>query len=281
MITLEKLLYRIHDVSSLPDVANRVIEIVNSPDSSASDLKAIVESDPALAARLLRTVNSAAYGLRGRVDTVHKAIGMLGFTAVRNLAVTASVAEVFRQNLTIGTYSRYGLWRHLVSVGVVARMAALRSGSQMFDEAFMSGLLHDVGIVMLDQYANEEFVQIVSSLNTETGLDVLERDYLGFDHAQVGAMVAESWKFPPSVVSAIRFHHAPERCKDETRPIVQSVQIANYLCAKRGISSMGIMNVMAPSPQTFSDLNFGRQDVVVLWQDMEAELKKHEEMVKI
>ena len=279
--SLEELIDRIHEVSSLPHVVTQVIAVVDDASASAGDLKCVVESDPALAARVLRTVNSAAYGIRVRVDTIHRAICLLGFNEVRKLTVTASVAEMFKDQSKVGAYDRQGLWRHLVSVAVVSRMIAMRSGIRNFDQAFLCGLLHDVGIVLIDQHVHEEFTTIVARLSTGQALVPVEQEVLGFDHMGIGAELASRWRFPECVIEAIRFHHRSERCKSEHGLLVGAVEVANCLCARKNITSMGIGGVEAPAPATFSALSIGREDLKIIWEDLDQELERNKGLIEI
>lgn len=278
---LERFIRRIDDISSLPDVAARIIQAVNNPETSVSDLRTVVESDASLVARLLRTVNSAAYGLRSRVDSIHRAISLLGFSTIKNLAVTASVSQLFRDKTPIGPYSRPALWKHLVSVAVAARMISARCRISQFDEAYMCGLLHDIGIVLIDQHQHPSFVQIIGSLTPDAETTTKEIEVLGFDHTQVGAAVGEKWGFPACVVDAIRFHHDSSRAGDSHRQIVRAVEVANFLCTRKGVGSTGVQNLRIPKPETFSSLSIGREGLKVLIEDLDQELEKARELMEL
>ena len=278
---LDRTVERIHDVSSLPEVFVRVCEVVNDERSSVAELKEVVESDPSLASRVLRTVNSAAYGVSTSIDTLHQAICMLGFNEIRNLAITASVATIFKKDNSIGTYSRKGLWRHLVSVGLVSRMIALRSGSQRFDNAYLAGLIHDIGIILLDQHLHPSFVEIVEQVSADTPLLTIERENIGFTHSDLGARIAQKWRFSEAAVSAIRFHHDAHRYDGESQQIVQSVQVANFICTLKDIGSMGVRNVALPEPPVFSGVSIGRRELTVLWEDVDRELEKQRALLEI
>ncbi len=161
---LEKLLREINEISTLPHIVSRVMQAAHNPASSASDLMKIVETDAALSTRVLKCVNSAAYGLRNRITNLQHAISYMGFKQVVNLAVSAAVCDIFQGDTKVGPYSRMGLWRHVVSVAVVSRMIAIRQKMQNFEEAFLAGLLHDIGIILEDQYAHEPFMQMMRDL---------------------------------------------------------------------------------------------------------------------
>src|SRR5574337_81806 len=164
---LSEIAGRIREVSAMmPQLVMEIIRIVNDPRSSAIELQVAVERDPSLAARLLRTANSAAYGLRRQVGTVRDAIAYLGYNEVKNLAVTASLADIFKADAAVGCYSRKGLWRHLVSVAVASRFVASRCGVRRYEEAYMAGLLHDFGLILMDQFVHKAFNDIVRVVST-------------------------------------------------------------------------------------------------------------------
>lgn len=141
--TLDSVVRRIDEISTLPHIALQVMEVANEPGSSAADLKDVVEGDAALSARILRCVNSSAYGTRTKVTNLQHAIAYLGLKQIRNLAITASVSELFKKEEAVGSYLRSHLWRHLVSVGICARLIAMRRQFENFEDVFLAGLLHD------------------------------------------------------------------------------------------------------------------------------------------
>ncbi len=116
--TLDEVVKRVNEISTLPHIALQVIEVANDPKSNAIDMKALIETDPALSARLLRYANSSACAPRERISNLQQAITLLGLRQIRSLVLTASVAEMFNKDDTVGTYRRRGLWQHLVAVGV-------------------------------------------------------------------------------------------------------------------------------------------------------------------
>ena len=279
-ISLETAVSRATEVSTLPHVALRVMGAARNPSSTASDLKTIVEGDPSLSARVLRTVNSAAYAVRSKVTNLHQAISLLGFNQIRNLAITASVSHSFKTENVSGTYRRAGLWRHLVSVGICARLIAARTRMSAFEDAFLAGLLHDFGIIIEDQHTAKAFRAMLSSLDDSRPLTEVEQQYLGFDHTLLGARVAEAWKFPLPVKAAIRFHHMSEKCTDESAPIVRCVEVANFVCTLKGISSVG-RNLLAPPYEAIRALSFKKEDIKVLVTDLDEEMVRYESLYQL
>ena len=278
--SLEAVVQRVTEISTLPQIALQVIEVARNPDTGAADLKAVVEGDPALGARVLRMVNSAAYGVRSTVTNLHQAISYLGFNQVRNLAMTASVSEVFRKNESIGTYQRQNLWRHLVSVGICARLVASRCRMPDFEDAFLAGLLHDIGIILEDQQTHDHFRAVMGELGPGKTLCDVEKERLGFTHATLGATVAELWRFPEIVRAAIRFHHESESYKGEGEGIVRCVEIANIICTIKGITSVG-QKLVQPTLPVFKAMGFQKEDILILAKDLDGEIASSESLFEL
>lgn len=272
--TVEAVARRIEEISTLPHVALQVVRTASDDSSSAADLKKVMENDIALSARILRCVNSSAYALRTKITNLQHAITYLGMKQIRNLAITASVADLFKKDEKIGQYRRQDLWRHLVSVGICARLIAMRRKIGDFEDAFLAGLMHDIGIVLEDQHVHAPFSRLIQSLDGDKTLIEAERSQLSFDHTTLGEMVAEQWKFPDLVRAAIRHHHASVLYRGPAIQIVRCVEVANLLCTLKGITSVGLKLVRTSLP-AIEGLSLNRDDLAVLAEDMDTELKQN------
>lgn len=272
---MELLVGRIAEISTLPHVALRVTEVANDPSSGAADLTRVVESDPALCARVVRLANSAAYAPPSKISNLQQAISYAGFTRVRNLALTASVSAIFKKSGRFGPYDRSNLWKHLVSVGICARMVATRCHLPNFEDAFLTGVLHDIGIILIDQQAHAKFETILSSLRPEGTLCEVEREVLGFDHCMLGERVAEQWRFPAQVRAGIAFHHNPQLCNGDRAAVVHCVTIANVICTLKGLSSVGV-KLLRPPVESCRVLGLGKDDLIVLARDLDGEIERNE-----
>jgi len=271
---LDKVVRRVDQISTLPHIALRVMEVANDRDSGAADLKEVMESDAALSARVLRCVNSSAYAVRARITNLQQAIAYLGLKQVRNLAMTASVSELFKEDETIGPYCRPNLWRHLVSVGICARLIALRRKVRNFEDAFLAGLLHDIGIILEDQHVHESFCEVMRALDENETLADNERACLGFDHALLGEKVAETWGFPEVIKAAIRHHHASLNYQGDGIAVVRCVEVANLICTLKGIPSVGLKLVRFSQP-ALTGLSLSKEDIAVLAEDLDHELAQN------
>ena len=271
---------RIHSISSLPHVALQVMEVAQDPQSGARELKEVMETDPALCVRVLKCVNSSAYALRNPISNLQHAIAYLGNKQIRNLAMSAAVSELFRKGTVVGSYRRAGLWKHLVAVGMCARMIAMRRRMSNFEDMFLAGLLHDIGIVLEDQYVHRLFCDIMQSLPSDAPLTRAEREVLGFDHTALAQRMACDWKFPAPVVAAARHHHGCGRYHREHADVVRCVEAANIICSLKGITSVGV-NLVAFSPETFAALSLTKDDIIVLAGDLDRELEANQTILQV
>ncbi|MGQ9606034.1 MAG: HDOD domain-containing protein [Thermogutta sp.] len=271
---------RVHDISTLPQVALNIIRVADDPNSSAADLKAVMEADAALSARVIRCVNSSAYGLRSKITNLQQAIAYLGLKQIRNLAVTATVSDLFKAGDGVGPYRRTDLWRHLVGVGLCARMLAMRLRINNFEDVFLAGLLHDIGIVLIDQHHHAEFVRIIESFRESVTLCELETQVLGFSHVEFGAALAEQWSFPHAATAAIRYHHQAAAYRGEHITLVRCVEVANLICTLKGMPSVGV-NLLRFNPQSVTGLGLTATDLKVLATDLDEELSAQSGLFQI
>ena len=271
---LDDILRRSDKVFTLPHVALRVMQVANDEKMSVADLKVVLEGDAPLSARILRCVNSSAYALRSRVANLQLAITYLGCKQVRNLAIAGSVHDKFAASEQIGSYNRPQLWRHLVSVGICARLLAMRLRLPNFEDAFLAGLLHDIGIIPEDQLCHDGFVQVMQNVTETRTLAEVEREILGFDHMTLGEKFAASWKMPDALRVAIRHHHNSLAYHGPESTIVQCVEVANMVCTMQGLSSIGI-NALAPSRDLIGTLDLTKDDLILLAGDTDRELQQH------
>ena len=207
---LNKIVAKIHEISTLPQVLKKILDVTADPTSGASDLQDILKSDPAVTAKILKVANSAYYGLVQKVTNVKRAIIFLGFKTVKNLSVAVSVSDMFKSEETIMGYSRGELWKHSVSVALCAKSITRRIGLMEAEDIFTAGIMHDVGIIIEDQYLNEYFKKVLMDTDlAQNGIIETERKILGFDHATLGEKVVLQWKIPEEIATIISYHHKP------------------------------------------------------------------------
>ncbi|MGQ9576111.1 MAG: HDOD domain-containing protein [Thermoguttaceae bacterium] len=265
-VLVERLFARISEVSTLPALALKIIEVAKDPNASAADLYEVVRRDVALAVRIMRTVNSSYYSLKTKVADLQLAITLLGFEHVRNLALTAYVARLFKGQSGHGRYRREGLWNHLIGTGAVAMLVAETCGKVPPREAYLAGLFHDVGFVLLDQYLHKPFCQLVDAVTEDAPVCRVEHEILGFDHTQLGAFAAQKWDLPEQLVVSIRHHHAPASYHGPCQAMLYVVTLANAFSSLRGYTSLGVRSLQMPPSVIFSGLGLGTGQVESIWQ---------------
>ncbi len=276
-IDADWLLAQAENLSSLPASAHRVIEVVSDTESDASDLEEVISLDPTLTAKLLRVTNSAYYGFSDPVADIRRAIVILGFNSVRSLALSISVCDLFRSDDKIGLYSRAQLWQHSVTVGITSKMICRRPGFGQSEEGFVAGMLHDIGMVVEDQYAHDLFEQVLQA--TEAGEGELwenEREILGIDHAELGSRLSAKWRFPDSVAKAIGLHHRPSQ-SGKGAELAHVLHIADFIACAKKIGN-GVRDTSAPELESFKKLGLAKKDVMVIFEDLDEELSKAREL---
>jgi len=224
---------KVSALATLPEVTAKIIQTVEDPRSTAAKLHQIVTHDPALVTRILKVVNSAFYGLPGQIGSVERAIVLLGLNAVKNIAVAASIGKLFRTGKLCEGFAARDLWTHCIAVGVCARDIARQMKSPIADEAFLAGMIHDVGILISLQTFPEQLSEVCEeSKSGEKSFCELEQEIIGMDHQQLGATLAEQWKFPRSCQLVAGYHHRPQALVEQNRVLINVVYVADTICCK-------------------------------------------------
>jgi putative nucleotidyltransferase with HDIG domain len=206
----QKIIEKIDDLPTLPRTVLKITELVNDPKSSAKDLARVITDDQVLTARLLKLVNSSFYGFPERISTVTGAIVLLGFDAIRNLLLTTSVFDLFANHNRKKKQDQEKFWDHSLGCAVGAKVIGNYLRHDKIEELFVSGLLHDIGKIVEMMYLSDEYTKVVSVIDSENILmTAAENKVLGYNHAEVGKLLAEKWNLPAKLVQVIAYHHQP------------------------------------------------------------------------
>lgn len=222
-------------IATLPDITVSIIEIVENPSSSAQDLNKVISNDPALSARILKVVNSAFYGLPRQIGSINRAISLLGLNAVKNLAIAASLAKLFKGGALGSRFDAKDLWSHSVAVAAIAKHIATTLRMSFADEAFLAGLIHDIGIMVELQAERDKLAAVVQKMEFDkdgkptSDFIAIERATLGCDHGVYGAALCEAWKFPKNFTHVCGHHHDPRQLPPDLRTMAWIVHIADRL----------------------------------------------------
>jgi HD-like signal output (HDOD) protein len=222
-------------LGTLPEVTNKIIATVEDPRSSAAQLHKIVSHDPALVTRILKVVNSAFYGLPGQIGSVDRAIVLLGLNAVKNISIAASLGQMFRTTKLCEGYTAKDLWTHCIAVAICSRELAKRAKLAISEEAFLAGMIHDVGILVTLQTWPEQLRDVCDQAKAgQQSFVELENKIIGVDHQMLGKSLAAKWQFPLPCQLVAGHHHDPAAMPEGSRALVSIVHVADTLCAKAG-----------------------------------------------
>jgi HD-like signal output (HDOD) protein len=224
---------KVNSFATLPEVTSKIIATVEDPKSTAGTLHKIVSHDPALVTRIMKVVNSAFYGLPGQIGSIERAIVLLGLNAIKNIAVAASLGQLFRGAKLCDGFTPKDLWTHCIAVGVTARELAKQMKLPVADEAFLAGMIHDVGLLISLQTAPEQLRQVCEVAKTSDRAFIdLEREVMGMDHQQLGTCLAEQWRFPKNCQLVAGHHHQPSALGEGNRLLVTLVYVADTICCQ-------------------------------------------------
>jgi putative nucleotidyltransferase with HDIG domain len=226
LVELTQVIQRLRDLPALPSIVLDLISSFGREDVDVTTLAEKMSRDQAMAAKILRLANSSFYGLPARVKTVKQAIVVLGFDSARAMAVAGNVIDRFgggaRHHVDVARF-----WRHSIATALCARSLARHAGLDQ-DAAFIGGLLHDIGRLVLAISFPEQYARVAAECERDTiSLSAAELRVLGVDHERAGQLLAEAWKFPPAIQRAIGQHHAPDAADLADIPGV--VHMANAL----------------------------------------------------
>ena len=239
------------EISSIKSTIAELIRLINDPKSSANDLKNVIEIDPPLSAKLLKLANSAYYGFPRTISDLQEAIVCVGFDALKEIALTQKVCELFSDSETFAGYSRQGLWKHSVAVAICGKFIYQRELREKGSDIYIAGILHDIGIIIEDQFLLKEFYLVLDNTGGgKVNFPEIEQSILGFNHADIGKAIAIDWNFPEALYIAIGHHHAPINVDPEYEKIALTLYLSNSICLEKKI---GFCDAPIIDSETFED----------------------------
>jgi len=226
-----KILRSLVNLPPMPHIILRAQEIMDDPDSSLKDLAGVIETDQAIVARVLTLANSAYYGVSGMVSSIQHASVLLGQKTLGELITISASSRLLSKNLRGYKISPESLWKHSLAVAIGSKILVQRLEPNLTDDAFIAGLLHDAGKIILDPYIyerQEDFDAFFKDGN-HTFLKA-EQQILGFDHAEIMSRATRFWRFPEAQSTAIRFHHYPSMSENDL--LANIVHLSDYISKK-------------------------------------------------
>lgn len=232
---LNRLIREIEQLPTLPIVSERIMQVIDDENATFKEIVGIVEKDQALALKLLKIANSSFYGSLSKVSSLEHAMIKLGMREVKSIVLGFSVQNFFPDTKN-GAFDRKRFWEHAVVVSQVAKLLGTHFRIGNDDSLFLSGLVHDMGKVVLDQYFHKEFLEIIDEVSSNgSTFSQAEKNILGTTHYQIAAKILKQWHFPNNVAFQVLYHHAPWHDHPyQTNSII--IYLANILSKLAGYS---------------------------------------------
>jgi putative nucleotidyltransferase with HDIG domain len=229
---VKRVVSNISNLPTPPIVFHQIQKVINDPNSTVTKIAAVLAEDPATSVKVLKLTNSAFYGLSHEVTSVKQAVMVVGMEAIKNLVLSASVLDMFKGD-DKNVEFQDSFWRHSLASAFCCRLLARSVRSRGIvdpDSAFSCGLLHDIGKIVMCFFLPEEWANLRERREQDDGIPdhELETEVLGYNHAQIGGILAEQWKLPAALGDAISRHHSPMEGEAET-PTAHLVNVASYL----------------------------------------------------
>ena len=262
-------------LGSYGPVLQEIEKALESTQCNLSTIGDAIQKDPDLTARLLRLANSPFFGFANRLSTVSEAVSLLGIQQIQDMIVASSVLEQFR-GVPDNFVNKDSFWRHSLAVGITARLLAMERRLPKPDKFFVAGLLHDVGrLVLLSQAA--EWAQAVFELYQKERILLrdAEKQVLGYDHQQIAAELLQSWSYPPALVQAVAFHHAPGQSVAKLEAAV--VHIADHLINAMGVGSSGEQFIPPLDERAWNALGLGPETLGRIVEAVDTQIQAVEE----
>jgi HD-like signal output (HDOD) protein len=255
-----RIIKRVNDLPPMPKVLFKAREVLSDPNSSFKDISKIIESDQAIAAKILKVANSAYYGLSGMVSSIHQASVVLGYKTLEQVITMVSSTSLLGKQLKGYGLNAGALWKHSLATAMASRMIAGKRAPSLENDAFSVGLIHDVGKLALDPHILKNRPQIDTFLRDRSPSFLLaERHVLGFDHTQIAYDLCQKWKLPENQATAMRFHHSPEESKNND--LAHIVHLANHIASQAGFGGGPGFEQLPVSPACLELLRIKNDDI--------------------
>lgn len=277
MYSSQSLVNKFNDMKTLPHVAIRVTQMVNSESATMQDFEEVIKLDPILVVRLMRLVNSPYFGLSTQVESIAKAVVFIGMKHLRNLVAVEGLRDMFKEADDSAGFSKKNLWVHSATVAILAQMISRRIFGEDGEDVFLASIIHDIGLLVEVQLAGNEFMKVIAAYSEgKEDITTFEDRIIGTNHAKIGRLLATEWKLPEAVIEAIRFHHRQD--KEYPIPGITSIlQLAEFMAGKMKYGVVSGRSDALP-PYLMNHLKKKMADYKVLLKALPTEMGKAKEL---
>ena len=270
----EKILAAIKNTPLIPVSTAQLVNICNDPEHCLKDIVQIVKHDAALTANILRVVNTAAFSRSKSIETIDRAVSLLGADIIVGMALSEAAGPIFEKELAGYGGLRNDLWRHDLRTAIASKKIAEKSAGKInTDIAFTAGLLHDLGKAIMSDFLQGTIEKILASIDNGEYADypTAEKEIIGIDHGHIGYLMVSRWNLPKPILAAVRYHHEPSAAELEMRPLVYAVHLGD-LIAMMGGGGTGADNLHCSLDADYINyIKLSEEDFATLILDVEEE----------
>ncbi len=277
MPTAKGLLNKFTTAKTLPHITIQLTKLISDENSTMQDFEKMIKMDPTLVLRILRGANSPYYGLRQKVNSISRAVVVIGINNLRNMIVTEGLKELFKDKNNGNTFSRNRLWLHCAAVSICSKMIMERIFGLNGEDAFLCGILHDIGMIVEDQTAPDLFSQVCNTYDDSSKpITDYEKEILGTDHCKIGYLLAKDWQLPVEIQESIHHHH---KILDHvsSSSITGVIQLAEYVVTQLDYTAIPGMSAKL-SPPLATHIRDNLKEYKALVRDLPDEMSKAKDL---
>ena len=277
MPTARGLLNKFTTAKTLPHIAIKLTKLISDENSTMQDFEKMIKMDPTLVLRILRGANSPYYGLRQKVNSISRAVVVIGINNLRNMIVTEGLKEIFKDKNSKNTFSRSRLWLHCAAVSICSQMIMERIFGLNGEDAFLCGILHDIGMIVEDQTAPDLFYKVCNTYDVNSKpITDYEKEIVGTDHCEIGHLLAKDWQLPIEVQEGIQRHH---KTLDHVSPssLTGVIQLSEYIVTRLDYTAIPGMNAKLSLPLA-THIRDNVKEYKALVRDLPNEMSKAKDL---
>ena len=267
---------KVDSLQVIPAVALKLLRLTNNENAHVADLSKLIETEPALAAKMLRNVNSAAFALPHKITSIKRAVNILGFSSVRQLAINQLFYNKLINHKVKREFDQLFFWQHCLFVASLSRAIAIALKHRDPDSIYSAGLMHDIGKIVFETHGKVSYSDFIVSCKNDDQFTIAgEHDFFGLNHAEMGYVFCQQWDIPEQISAIVYCHHG---MPDDNSPLaaykndIAIVSFANYIAWLHGVGSVSLNNLPELHPDVSKYLNIEKLDLQSLLNQVDKEM---------